>query len=87
MPAEIQSWPIKEGAEGTAITLRYTKEDQSWERLPEAEVSFSHPDGSGQVRSFPRRPMPHQAHLLSHHTFEGIFWLAIQNKMGSSLGC
>ena len=65
LPAEIPRWPIKEGAEGTAVTLRFTKEDETWDWLPEAAVSFSPPDTSGQVRSFPHCLEPH---AITSHT-------------------
>ena len=49
LAAESQSWPIKEGAKGKSLTLRYIKEEQCWERLPESDVSYAPPDQSGQV--------------------------------------
>ena len=49
LPAELTSWPVKEGAWGTAYTLRYLKEEQAWEKLPASEVSYRHPDTAGQV--------------------------------------
>lgn len=49
LPAELISWPVKEGAWGTAYTLRYLKEEQAWEKLPASEVSYRHPDTAGQV--------------------------------------
>ena len=50
LPSEVQDWPIKEGTTGTAWTMQYLKDDQAWESLPEAVVSYSLPEISGQVR-------------------------------------
>ena len=50
LPLEIQDWPVKEGTTGTAWTMQYLKEEQAWERLPEAGVSYSLPEMFGQVR-------------------------------------
>ena len=59
LPAELGDWPIKEGAKGKAVTLRYLQQGQCWERLPESDVSYSHSDASGQVRA----PYPQLCHM------------------------
>ncbi len=46
------------------MTLRYIKEEQCWERSPESDVSYTHPDPSGQVRSFPRSVVPQPRSLI-----------------------
>ncbi len=50
LTAELQDWPIKEGSKGKAFTLRYLKEEQSWERLADSDVLYTHPDTSDKVR-------------------------------------
>lgn len=49
LPEDVQEWPIEEGVPGKAVIMRYKKEEQCWERLPEVDVTYSHPDSSGQV--------------------------------------
>lgn len=36
--------------------LRYVKEEQYWERLPETNVSYSHSSTSGQVQTLTLLP-------------------------------
>lgn len=53
--ADMREWPIREGAHGTAYTLRYLKNEKAWERLPPQAVEYSHPDVSdGQVKTHAR---------------------------------
>jgi len=52
LTAELQDWPIKEGSKGKAFTLRYLKEEQSWERLADSDVLYNHPDTSDKVHLY-----------------------------------